>query len=110
MSSTTASPASGQILKAPSLQALNAALAEAGPLVPGATRAVLGEGPGDAAIALVGEQPGDQEDRQGRPFVGPAGRLLDRALAEAGIVRAETYLTNAVKHFKFMERGKRRIH
>lgn len=63
-----------------------------------------------AAIAFVGEQPGDQEDRQGRPFVGPAGRLLDRALSEAGIDRRETYVTNAVKHFKFVERGKRRIH
>jgi uracil-DNA glycosylase len=80
------------------------------PLVPGATQAVLGEGPVGATIAFVGEQPGDQEDRQGRPFVGPAGQLLSRAMAEAGIDRGASYLTNAVKHFKFEERGKRRIH
>lgn len=93
-----------------SLAALNAVIAATAPLVPGATRAVPGEGPEGAAIAFVGEQPGDQEDRQGRPFVGPAGRLLDRALCDAGIDRAQSYLTNAVKHFKFTERGKRRIH
>ena len=92
------------------LEELNAIIAEAGPLVPGATRAVFGEGPAHAAIAFVGEQPGDQEDRQGRPFVGPAGQLLTRALGEAGIERSEAYLTNAVKHFKFEQRGKRRIH
>jgi len=93
-----------------SLDALNAIIAGSAPLVPGATQAVLGEGPEGALIAFVGEQPGDQEDRQGRPFVGPAGRLLNRALDEAGIDRAQSYLTNAVKHFKFVERGKRRIH
>jgi uracil-DNA glycosylase family protein len=93
-----------------SLDELNAQIASAAPLVPGATRAVLGEGPVAAAIALVGEQPGDQEDRQGRPFVGPAGLLLDRALTEAGLDRHEVYVTNAVKHFKFQQRGKRRIH
>ncbi|MFC4855155.1 UdgX family uracil-DNA binding protein [Actinophytocola glycyrrhizae] len=77
-----------------------------------ATQAVFGEGPADAAVLVVGEVPGDQEDRQGHPFVGPAGRLLDRALVEAGIDRAQVYLTNAVKHFKYKpaERGKRRIH
>lgn len=75
-----------------------------------ATQTVFGEGPSDASIVMVGEQPGDQEDVQGHPFVGPAGHLLDRALAEAGIPREEVYLTNAVKHFKFEERGKRRIH
>jgi uracil-DNA glycosylase family protein len=77
-----------------------------------ATQAVLGEGPRDAKVVLVGEQPGDQEDRQGHPFVGPAGRLLDRALEEAGIDREATFVTNAVKHFRFRraERGKRRIH
>ncbi|MEC3954196.1 UdgX family uracil-DNA binding protein [Nocardia sp. CDC153] len=75
-----------------------------------ATQTVFGEGPADARVVLVGEQPGDQEDRQGHPFVGPAGRLLDRALAEAGIDRDAVYVTNAVKHFKFVERGKRRIH
>ncbi len=75
-----------------------------------ATQAVAGEGPRSALIVFIGEQPGDQEDREGRPFVGPAGRLLDRALAEAGFDRSEVYVTNAVKHFKFEERGKRRIH
>jgi DNA polymerase len=75
-----------------------------------ASRTVFGEGPTDAAIMFVGEQPGDQEDLAGRPFVGPAGQLFDRALAEAGIDRARTYVTNAVKHFKFERRGKRRIH
>ena len=75
-----------------------------------ATATVFGEGKAAAAMVLVGEAPGDQEDKQGRPFVGPAGRVLDRALDEAGINRAEVYLTNAVKHFKWTERGKRRIH
>jgi uracil-DNA glycosylase len=75
-----------------------------------ATQAVLGEGPVSARIVLVGEQPGDREDLAGRPFVGPAGALLDRALADAGIARMDVYVTNAVKHFKFEERGKRRIH
>ena len=98
------------IRNAASLEELNAAITASGPLVPGATRAVLGEGLQGAAIAFVGEQPGDQEDRQGRPFVGPAGQLLDRALNEAGIDRRSSYLTNAVKHFKFEQRGKRRIH
>lgn len=92
------------------LAELNAHITSSQPLVAGATRAVLGEGPIGARIALVGEQPGDQEDVQGRPFVGPAGRLLDRALEEAGIDRKRAYLTNAVKHFKFEERGKRRLH
>jgi uracil-DNA glycosylase family protein len=92
------------------LAELNALILSAKPLVPGATRAVLGEGPVGARLALVGEQPGDQEDLQGRPFVGPAGKLLDRALLEAGIDRKRAYLTNAVKHFKFEERGKRRLH
>ena len=77
-----------------------------------ATQAVFGEGPADAAVLVVGEVPGDQEDREGHPFVGPAGRLLDKALVEAGIDRTKVYITNAVKHFKFKpaERGKRRIH
>ena len=75
-----------------------------------ATQTVFGEGPKDAAVMLVGEQPGDMEDHRGRPFVGPAGRLLDKALAEAGIARDEVYLTNAVKHFKWIQRGKRRLH
>jgi DNA polymerase len=74
------------------------------------TQAVVGEGPVPARIMIIGEQPGDREDIEGRPFVGPAGKLLDRALAEAGIDRSEVYVTNAVKHFKFEPRGKRRIH
>ena len=75
-----------------------------------ATQTVFGEGPLDASILFVGEQPGDQEDLAGRPFVGPAGQMFDRALAEAGVDRERTYVTNAVKHFKFVRRGKRRIH
>jgi len=75
-----------------------------------ATQAVFGEGPNSAEIVFIGEQPGDEEDRQGHPFVGPSGKLLDRALAEAGIDRSLVYVTNAVKHFKFEERGKRRLH
>jgi uracil-DNA glycosylase len=75
-----------------------------------ATQAVLGEGPAAARVMMVGEQPGDKEDLAGHPFVGPAGGLLDRALLDAGIDRADVYVTNAVKHFKFEERGKRRIH
>lgn len=74
------------------------------------TQTVFGEGALDARILFVGEQPGDQEDIAGRPFVGPAGQLLDAALEEAGIDRSQTYVTNAVKHFKFVQRGKRRIH
>jgi DNA polymerase len=75
-----------------------------------ATRAVFGEGRADARVVLVGEQPGDQEDKTGRPFVGPAGRILDRALADAGIDRDEVYLTNAVKHFRYTRQGERRLH
>src|SRR5712671_4814859 len=75
-----------------------------------ATQTVFGEGPKDAAIMLVGEQPGDYEDQEGKPFVGPAGKIMDRALEEAGIDRKEVYVTNAVKHFKWEPRGKRRIH
>jgi len=74
------------------------------------TQTVFGEGPAGAEAVFVGEQPGDVEDREGRPFVGPAGRLFDEALAEAGIERSRTYVTNAVKHFKWQARGKRRIH
>src|SRR3954447_15646683 len=74
------------------------------------TQAVLGEGPRHAAAFFIGEQPGDQEDLAGKPFVGPAGRVLDEALAEVGIPRGEVYVTNAVKHFKWEPRGKRRIH
>jgi uracil-DNA glycosylase family protein len=75
-----------------------------------ATQTVFGEGPLDARILFVGEQPGDQEDLAGRPFVGPAGQLFDRALGDAGVDRKKAYVTNAVKHFKFEQRGKRRIH
>lgn len=80
------------------------------PLAHSATQAVMGEGPTNARLMIVGEQPGDQEDLDGRPFVGPAGRLLDAALARAGIDRSAAYVTNAVKHFKFEIRGKRRLH
>ncbi|HEX5042719.1 MAG TPA: UdgX family uracil-DNA binding protein [Candidatus Polarisedimenticolaceae bacterium] len=76
-----------------------------------ATQGVFGEGARGAGLVLIGEQPGDEEDREGRPFVGPAGRLLDRALEEAGIPREETYVTNAVKHFRWQgTRGKKRLH
>lgn len=75
-----------------------------------ATQVVPGEGTAPARLMLVGEQPGNQEDLQGRPFVGPAGRVLDRAIAEAGIERREVFVTNAVKHFKWEPRGKRRLH
>jgi uracil-DNA glycosylase len=76
----------------------------------GTTQTVFGEGPPDAQVVLAGEQPGDQEDRQGHPFVGPAGSLLHRALEEAGVDPAVTYFTNVVKHFKWRPQGKRRIH
>jgi DNA polymerase len=92
------------------LKDLNDVIAKAGPLVPGATQAVFGEGPAHAEIVFVGEQPGDQEDLQGRPFVGPAGKLFTKAMGEVGIDRDKVYLTNAVKHFKFEKRGHRRIH
>lgn len=75
-----------------------------------ATQAVLGEGRPGARVMLVGEQPGDREDVQGRPFVGPAGRVLDEALERAGVAREDAYVTNAVKHFRYRARGKRRIH
>jgi uracil-DNA glycosylase family protein len=80
------------------------------PLYERATQTVFGEGPADAPLILVGEQPGDQEDLQGRPFVGPAGQLLDWSLEKAGIDRSRAYVTNVVKHFKWVPRGKRRIH
>ena len=80
------------------------------PLYKNATQAVPGEGLKRARLMFVGEQPGDQEDCAGRPFVGPAGRVLDQALAEAGIARTDAFVTNAVKHFKHELRGKRRLH
>src|SRR3954465_14280009 len=87
-----------------------AASCRACPLWRTGTQTVFGEGYEHAALFLVGEQPGDREDIEGHPFVGPAGRLLDRALEEAGIARSEAYITNVVKHFKYAMRGKRRIH
>lgn len=80
------------------------------PLWKNATQTVFGEGPAHAPLMLVGEQPGDKEDLAGKPFVGPAGQMLDRALDEAGIDRKKVYVTNAVKHFKFVPRGKIRLH
>jgi DNA polymerase len=102
-------------LEVPSIKSLRQlAQAEASctrcPLYRDATQAVPGEGPSHAAFMLVGEQPGDREDIEGKPFVGPAGRVLDRALSDAGIAREETFVTNAVKHFKHETRGKRRLH
>jgi uracil-DNA glycosylase family protein len=99
-------------LKGQKLEALAAAAkgCTACPLFERGTQTVFGEGPASARIMLVGEQPGDAEDLAGKPFVGPAGRLLDRALKAAGIDRAKVYVTNAVKHFKWVPRGKRRIH
>jgi uracil-DNA glycosylase family protein len=96
----------------PSATALREAAAgcKACPLWQTGTQTVFGEGRNAAEVMLVGEQPGDREDREGRPFVGPAGRLLDEALAEAGIDRGLAYVTNVVKHFKWVARGKRRIH
>jgi DNA polymerase len=95
-----------------SLRALAAAEAACTrcPLYKFATQVVPGEGPADAPVMLVGEQPGNDEDLAGKPFIGPAGRVLDRALEDAGIDRKETFVTNAVKHFKFEQRGKRRLH
>jgi uracil-DNA glycosylase family protein len=96
----------------PTLPKLRAAAAgcRACPLWENATQTVFGEGRAGATVMLVGEQPGSEEDVEGRPFVGPAGRLLDEALERAGIDRSATYVTNAVKHFKWEARGKRRIH
>src|SRR3954454_14657830 len=96
----------------PTLPKLRAAVQEctACELYRGTTQAVLGEGPAKARAMLVGEQPGDREDIEGHPFVGPAGTLLDRALKEAGIERSDVFITNVVKHFRFRARGKRRIH
>lgn len=96
----------------PGLAALRAATGRCRecPIGAHATQSVVGEGPRGARLMLVGEQPGEQEDLQGRPFVGPAGRLLDRALAQLGWPRESVFVSNAVKHFKFELRGKRRIH
>lgn len=96
----------------PNLERLKAAAmgCTACPLHLRGTQTVFGEGPADAQVMLVGEQPGDVEDVEGLPFVGPAGKLLDRALVAAGIDRSRVYVTNAVKHFKWVQRGKRRLH
>lgn len=93
-----------------SLSELNRQIASSPPPFRGSIKPVFGEGKPYAHIVFVGEQPGDREDIEGRPFVGPAGQLLDRALREAGIDRKDTYVTNAVKHFKYTERGKKRLH
>ncbi|HTO79154.1 MAG TPA: UdgX family uracil-DNA binding protein [Methylocystis sp.] len=90
--------------------AKEAASCERCPLYARATQLVFGEGPAHAPVMFVGEQPGDQEDRSGRPFVGPAGGVLDTALREAGLARSQSYVTNVVKHFKWEEQGKRRLH
>jgi DNA polymerase len=103
----TASRTSGSSLKALREEASHC---RACPLWKNATQSVFGEGPQHAQIMLVGEQPGDKEDLAGKPFVGPAGLMLDRALVEAGVDRKKVYVTNAVKHFKFVPRGKVRLH
>jgi uracil-DNA glycosylase len=100
-------PAAATLLKT---VAKEAALCTLCPLYRNATQTVFGEGAARAPIMLVGEQPGDQEDLAGHPFVGPAGKVLDRAMAEAGLDRKKVYLTNAVKHFKNEPRGKKRLH
>ena len=104
--------AAGLIPNEPKLEELRDAAAEctACPLYRNATQTVFGEGPEQARVMFVGEQPGDSEDLAGHPFVGPAGKLLDRCMKEAGIDRSRAYVTNAVKHFKFVPRGTRRIH
>jgi DNA polymerase len=96
----------------PSARALRSAITDcrACDLWAGATQPVLGEGPAKAHVMLIGEQPGDREDLEGHPFVGPAGKVLDRGLERAGIAREDVYVTNAVKHFRYKARGKRRIH
>jgi len=106
-SMTATSRPSGNSLKALREEASGC---RACPLWKDATQTVFGEGPQHAQVMLVGEQPGDKEDLAGKPFVGPAGQMLDRALEEAGIDRSKVYVTNAVKHFKFLARGKFRLH
>jgi len=112
MSQATAERPSAPVPKRLSLSSLQTAVGDcrACDLWEGATQAVMGEGAVGATVMLVGEQPGDREDREGHPFVGPAGRVLDRALEEAGIGRKDAYITNVVKHFRYKARGKRRIH
>src|SRR4051794_23407728 len=105
----TAKPFLPRVLTIPALQRA-ARGCEGCDLYQRATQTVFGEGPERARIMMIGEQPGDNEDREGKPFVGNAGKLLDRAMEEAGVDRSQVYVTNAVKHFKWLERGKRRIH
>jgi uracil-DNA glycosylase len=109
---TETSGAEAPIPERPSLKTLRSAVHDcrACPLWENATQAVFGEGLKRARLMMVGEQPGDREDREGKPFVGPAGRILDKALEEAGIERGDAYVTNVVKHFKWKPKGKRRIH
>jgi uracil-DNA glycosylase len=109
---TETSGADALIPDRPSLKSLREAAADctACPLHKDATQTVFGEGLKRARLMMVGEQPGDREDREGKPFVGPAGRILDKALEEAGIERGDAYVTNVVKHFKWKPKGKRRIH
>jgi uracil-DNA glycosylase len=109
---TEVSGADALIPERPTLKSLHEAAAncQACPLWENATQTVFGEGLKRARVMLVGEQPGDREDREGKPFVGPAGRILDKALEQAGIERGDAYVTNVVKHFKWTPRGKRRIH
>jgi DNA polymerase len=104
-----ASPAAAALEELERLAA-EAAGCQACDLYRNATQTVFGQGAPDARVLLIGEQPGDQEDRAGEPFVGPAGRILDNAIVEAGLSRDEVYVTNAVKHFKWTPKGKRRIH
>lgn len=112
MVQVAASGAAALIPPRPTLGGLRrrAATCTACPLYAHATQTVFGEGPAEAPLMLVGEVPGDYEDRTGHPFVGPAGRLLDRCLADAGIDRGQAYVTNVVKHFKWLLRGKKRLH
>jgi len=107
-----ASGAEALIPERPTLPKLRTAAAgcRACPLWEGATQTVFGEGLKRSRVMLIGEQPGDREDREGKPFVGPAGRILDKALEQAGIERGDAYVTNVVKHFKWKPKGKRRIH
>jgi uracil-DNA glycosylase family protein len=103
-------PAAASMLKAVAKEAASCTLCPLCPLYRNATQTVFGEGPARAALMLVGEQPGDQEDLAGHPFVGPAGKMLDKAMAAAGLDRRRVWLTNAVKHFKNEPRGRKRLH
>lgn len=109
---TTGSPIEAMLPVQPTVASLGEAAqgCTACNLYRNATQAVFGEGSAEALVMMVGEQPGDQEDLQGRPFVGPAGQLLDAVMKEAGLLRSEVYITNAVKHFKWEPRGQRRLH